>query len=185
MSAVLIMYSFNSWDERNSFGSMFGMISSLFSGLALIGIVYSIYLQIVSIEADHDRRKKQATLEYINSISPVYRDMKNMIVSQFGNDVLTKENVSVILNDPEKKISVMDYLNGLEHLCVGVNSNVFDKEIFYRMSGTRIIKTLDIFNIYIQEIQRQNPTAYSEFTHLAMEFSNRRRSNISNKGTIE
>ncbi|NLD55927.1 MAG: hypothetical protein GX652_14850 [Burkholderiaceae bacterium] len=33
------------WDERGQFGDMFGVVNSFFSGLAFVGIIYTIYLQ--------------------------------------------------------------------------------------------------------------------------------------------
>ena len=44
-SAVVIVVSFSTWTDRASFGGMFGAVSSLFSGLALAGVVYAILLQ--------------------------------------------------------------------------------------------------------------------------------------------
>ena len=37
--------SFDNWAERGQFGDLFGSINALFSGLALAGIIYTIYLQ--------------------------------------------------------------------------------------------------------------------------------------------
>jgi len=44
-SASWIMNSYGSWDARSGFGDMFGAVNSLFSGLALAGVVYAILLQ--------------------------------------------------------------------------------------------------------------------------------------------
>lgn len=45
LSAFAIVGSFGSWSDRANFGDMFGAINSLFSGLALAGVVYAILLQ--------------------------------------------------------------------------------------------------------------------------------------------
>ncbi|HXF40658.1 MAG TPA: hypothetical protein VN687_13155 [Blastocatellia bacterium] len=37
--------SLSGWQDRSSFGEMFGAINSLFSGLAFAGVIYTIYLQ--------------------------------------------------------------------------------------------------------------------------------------------
>ncbi len=42
---VAIYYIFGSWGDRGSFGDMFGAVNTLFSGLALAGVVYAIILQ--------------------------------------------------------------------------------------------------------------------------------------------
>ena len=45
LGALLIFYSFDSWTTRSSFGDMFGVLSSLFTGLAFAAVIYSLYLQ--------------------------------------------------------------------------------------------------------------------------------------------
>lgn len=41
-----LVYKFGAdWNTRNSFGGMFGAVNALFSGLAMAGIIYAIYLQ--------------------------------------------------------------------------------------------------------------------------------------------
>lgn len=173
------------WSERGDFGDMFGGINSLFSGLALIGIVYSIYIQISYSISDHERRRKQATIEYINSISPAYQDLKNIIIKDFGDEILTKERVDLIFKNEEKKSIIRGYLNALEHLSVGANTAVFDKDILFRTSGTRIVKTYRNFQLYFKKIQKENPSVYSEFCHLAKEFERRKSIPILEEGKIK
>lgn len=40
-----MIYYIQGWQERSSFGDMFGSINALFSGAALAGIIYAIFLQ--------------------------------------------------------------------------------------------------------------------------------------------
>lgn len=42
---VVIYYSFDTWEARASFGDMFGVVTTLFSALALAGVVYTVVLQ--------------------------------------------------------------------------------------------------------------------------------------------
>jgi hypothetical protein len=42
---IIPYFLFNNWEERASFGDMFGGANALFSGLALAGVVYAILLQ--------------------------------------------------------------------------------------------------------------------------------------------
>ena len=44
-SAILIYRGLPTWSERGTFGDMFGAVNSLFSGLALAGVIYAIILQ--------------------------------------------------------------------------------------------------------------------------------------------
>lgn len=49
--ALIVSYGFSiylsigNWQDRSSFGDMFGAIDALFSGLALAGVLYTIHLQ--------------------------------------------------------------------------------------------------------------------------------------------
>ncbi|MDX6269286.1 MAG: hypothetical protein QOD28_509 [Acidobacteriota bacterium] len=45
ISAVLIIRFISTWTDRSSFGDMFGAVNALFSGLALSGVTYAIFLQ--------------------------------------------------------------------------------------------------------------------------------------------
>jgi hypothetical protein len=44
-SGLLTWYLAPSWEVRSQFGGMFGAASALFSGLALAGVVYAVWLQ--------------------------------------------------------------------------------------------------------------------------------------------
>lgn len=45
ISFIAIFFSIDNWNDRASFGDLFGGINALFSGLALAGIIYTIFLQ--------------------------------------------------------------------------------------------------------------------------------------------
>lgn len=42
---ILIVSHFASWEDRGTFGDMFGAVNTLFSGLAFAGVIYAIFLQ--------------------------------------------------------------------------------------------------------------------------------------------
>jgi hypothetical protein len=45
VAGYLIYISFGRWEDRSSFGSMFGAVEPIFSGLAFAGVIYAILLQ--------------------------------------------------------------------------------------------------------------------------------------------
>ena len=45
---------FITWDERGTFGDMFGAINALFSGLAFAGVIYAIFLQRKELELQRE-----------------------------------------------------------------------------------------------------------------------------------
>lgn len=53
-TGILIYFSFDKWSARGTFGDMFGAVNSLFSGLALAGIVYAIFLQRRDLKIQRD-----------------------------------------------------------------------------------------------------------------------------------
>ncbi|MGA0435503.1 MAG: hypothetical protein ACO3MV_07530 [Flavobacteriales bacterium] len=58
LSALGIMWGFEDWTERGTFGDLFGGVNALFSGLAFAGLIYTIVLQRKEIEANREEIKK-------------------------------------------------------------------------------------------------------------------------------
>ena len=54
LSGVLTMIFIDQWSDRGTFGDLFGAINSLFSGLALAGLVYSIYANRQEIQLQRE-----------------------------------------------------------------------------------------------------------------------------------
>jgi hypothetical protein len=61
LSGCLIYNSFCSNSDRGSFGDMFGLTSSVFSGLAFAGIIYTILLQRIELELQRDEIAKSTS----------------------------------------------------------------------------------------------------------------------------
>lgn len=45
VSFLIIYFALPSWEQRAQLGDLFGVVNSLFSGLAFAGVIYTIYLQ--------------------------------------------------------------------------------------------------------------------------------------------
>lgn len=58
-SGFILYCNLDSWADRGTFGDMFGAVNSLFSGLALAGVVYAILQQHLELR-DH-RKELQRT----------------------------------------------------------------------------------------------------------------------------
>ncbi|MDR8394446.1 hypothetical protein NC796_25090 [Aliifodinibius sp. S!AR15-10] len=56
--AITIIYSFDSWGTRGSFGDMFGVLSSIFTGLAFAAVIYSLYLQRKDLKITQEELKQ-------------------------------------------------------------------------------------------------------------------------------
>jgi len=61
-SWVFISHYSSTWIHRGQFGDMFGAVNALFSGLALAGIILTIYLQYKDLKAQGEVLKSQGEL---------------------------------------------------------------------------------------------------------------------------
>ena len=219
----IVYTSFETPDHRGMFGDMFGVVNTLFSGLAFSGVIYAIFLQSKELElqreeleltrkelsrsanaqeettrahkkteqtisqtmiADHDRRKKQSTIEYIATIRPIWKKSRRALNNKFGTDKLSENDIDIIINEKKLLRMVRDMLGWLEHMALGANTDIYDKDVVYRMSGSNLIRIHNRLSLYIQMAQRDNPHAYIEFSELIRYFEEKRRTRPSTDGNI-
>lgn len=57
VSALLIYFGLDTWDQRGTFGDLFGAVNSLFSGLAFAGLMYTIF----QTQQDLELQRKEVT----------------------------------------------------------------------------------------------------------------------------
>jgi len=79
--------SFDNWAERGQFGDLFGSINALFSGLALAGIIYTIYLQkqelsLQRTELTLQRKATEASQAELANQVKVQKDALKVAISQ-------------------------------------------------------------------------------------------------------
>jgi len=130
----------------------------LFVILGVVFIAIQIRQQTKISRADHDRQKKQSTIEFYNSISTESY--------QFLDDIKGKTlDLSFVNSDKTLRKSVIRYLSRLERLAIGVASDVYDFEILCLMSGRFLSKKYIQFKKYIDEtrIAKDAPMLYKEF----------------------
>lgn len=92
-SAVVIMVALDSWSNRAAFGSMFGAIGSLFSGLALAGVVYAILLQ--REELSLQRQELQLTR----------RELERSASAQEQSSQLLRDQLSLMRDSQERQLA--------------------------------------------------------------------------------
>ena len=56
-SGYMVFSTFGTWGERGAVGDMFGSINALFSGFALCGVIYAIFLQRKELELQREELK--------------------------------------------------------------------------------------------------------------------------------
>src|SRR5215208_4734108 len=126
--------------------------------LGIIGgafVIIQIYVAVRAYKAEHERQKKQATIEYVKAIRPLYREAKIKVDQKFGDRTLSESDVEELEKDFDSKESLKNLLSILEHASVGMNAGVFDKDLWYRMSATFLIRIYRRFYAYIKKVQQR------------------------------
>jgi hypothetical protein len=148
-------------------------ISSILAGVGLLAVLVTLY-------ADHDRRKKQATIEYSNAIRDLWRTRRLSIENISGkhvdrDEVISDEDAKKLHEDATASNDVRELLARLEHLALGANTRVFDRTLLFRMSGTYFTRLYEYLHNYVQLSRKHTPAAYVEFEDLIKEFKNLQR----------
>lgn len=147
--------------------------------------IMALWFVTKTFKADHERRKKQATIEYVGQI---LREARFIIDSHRQSDGLTSEQISTFIASSADSAKWRNAIGAFEHLAVGVNSGVYDKDILYRMAGTYITRLFTYVEPYVQATKKDYyPRAYCEFEALAHEFEERHKNNepLLGKGDIK
>lgn len=80
-AGVLIFRSFPTWQDRASFGSMFDAVGALFSGLALVGVIYAVLLQ--RNELFLQRQELDLTRQELAKSARAQQDTAALMTKQF------------------------------------------------------------------------------------------------------
>lgn len=129
--------------------------------------------ELSGIDADHDRRKKQATIEIVERLTPRWLDLRVEIEQKLGSGHLTPlsaDQNARIRTDDELRGWVAELLNMLELLATGANTRVYDDKLLFRMSASFLLSMYAQFEIYITETRRSHPTNFIEFVALTKRF---------------
>jgi len=148
----------------------FEWIYILLTFLILSVVIVQSLILIRTFKADHERRRKQATIEYLG---PVFRELR------------AKVRRSKQIHDSDlSEIEIKDILGAFEHECVGLNTGVYDKEVFFRMFGPSIPEVYKVLLPYIERLRASYPKAYIEFEEVVRELEDCMRVRPELKGSI-
>jgi len=163
--------------------SKFEIISTILAAIGIFATIYNLQLFVRASRADHERRRKQATIEYAGQL---LREARMKIDVRYRFQALTSEDINKVMSNPEEEAELRNILGVFEHLAVGVHAGVYDRDILYRMSATYIISIFQRVKAYIDVAREKfSPNAFTEFERLATEFKSRKENAISVKGDIE
>jgi hypothetical protein len=159
-------------------------VSSSIALLALVVVVFQLRAGIRSFKADHERRRKQATIEFITKIRPIWDENQRILDETFGEDTLTAEAIARLEDEPETRHVLRSLLANLEFMAVGMNTGVFDKDLLYRMAASYLIGIYHRLRPYINHVQRTNPYTYIEFEEIVSRFEEKKRLRPDPRGSI-
>lgn len=137
-------------------------------------LIWQVILAVQAFKADHERRRKQATIEHLLHLRPLWHESRRRIDERWGTGTLHDGALQEIDNDTDAHEAVKTLLGHLEHLAVGVNAGVFDKDLVFRGSAAHLIKIYHRMYPYIDRVQKTSPTAYCEFRELVKEFEKKK-----------
>lgn len=130
-------------------------------GAQLLVLIGQFAYLIWSVRKDHDRRKKQSTIEYVNAIRDKFKPLDDDIRKEFGKNVVNADKI-----DEDTRRNISQLLSTVEHLSVGVNTGVYDLHTLTRMSGSFFINMHYRYGPFIREAREGQRSAYVEFTYL-------------------
>jgi hypothetical protein len=121
-------------------------------------------------EIESQRRRRQATMEFISSTMSKLQDFYQRVPAS-GSGKHEGFLASAMVRDSEEFSSLRDYLNYLEDLSVGVNMEIFDGQVVYRSIGGRIKRAWRAYEQWvIVERRVVAPSLYTELESCATEF---------------
>lgn len=141
--------------------------------LALFISIFSLVTTLFFNIKDHERRRKQATIEYFEAMTN-----KLFEVQAKFNDKISALNIEIYMldTDPSLLKDATEILSAFERLSVGVNAKIFDFDILDRMCGSYLIFLYSRFSPYIEKIRKDASriNSYKEFENLVYQIKKKR-----------
>ena len=150
--------------------------------LALLISVFSLFVSIYSNYKDHERQRKQSTIEFFENVTSKLFDIEALFNSKITG---ANENIN-ISEDADMLKKAINILVAFEQLSVGVNAGIFDFDILERMAGSYLINIYSMFYPYIRETRQDasHLNSYVEFERLVNKIKEKRNP-ISHRGDIQ
>jgi hypothetical protein len=144
-------------------------ITALVAIVTAIITIWQLKLMREGFKADHERRRKQVTIEFYRSIRDECAGFMKQINEKFPNGKVI--NACDVKNDMAILKIIREYLSRMEILSVGVNINIYDIATFDRMAGASTIRSFERLKevIVFRRETRNAPYLYGDFEKLILE----------------
>lgn len=139
---------------------------------------------VQATKLDHDRRRKQSTIEFWSRLSDDRHHFRTLLRQEFGDEELTTDQLQLLIDNrytPSQQgrtaAALVSFLDGLERFCTGINSGVFDIDIADAMCGAAIVRAYEQYGSWTKGRRKalERPALYLEMETVAEEISRRRR----------
>jgi hypothetical protein len=138
----------------------FELIYLALTAFSALFIFWQVRILQRTFKADHERRKKQSTLEAVDRADEKFLPIYARLNQKF-------QGIQV---DPNKLDNstwdeIDDLLTPLEYLAVGVNSGIYDDVLVLKLCGHFLISIYHQLSQYIvaARVKTHNPYCYGEF----------------------
>jgi len=149
--------------------NMTNIVSNIAIFLTCGFTIWQLLLMKKNFKADHERRRKQATIEFYHIINKEFTKLLVPINEKFSTDGII--NVCDVKNDNTLLDKIYEFLSHMERLAVGVNTRIYDITVLDRMVGSFIIKwhdrLIDIIK-WRRDVRKEN-NLHSDFVRLVSE----------------
>ncbi len=126
-------------NERAQFGEMFGAINSLFSGLTLCGIAYTVYLQHVSNRKSEYHFRLNQLINIINKQTLIFNER---IIEFYFNKLDTETSIDLNFNHAIKYFKTLnDNIQDIEQFA-HINGGSIDSLITFIHDSTTFVSNL-------------------------------------------
>lgn len=117
--------------------NIFLIAGTVVAALQLVKMGENNSLQLKNILADHERRRKQSTLEFYSELYPYLSELRTKITDVFCDEYINPSDPRYAENQEIQKV-IYEYLVIVERFSVGINSGVYDIDVFARTSGKTV-----------------------------------------------
>jgi len=142
-----------------------------------------------TLQEEFDWRRKASYHKHFSSVPRAEVNDKMYALSKqyefvdclqgFGQPIPTAK-LDELLRDPQNDLTVRAYLDSFERFCGAVKCGLVDDDYAYSLENTRVIRTLTIFQPFIDRVRAKNSMGYLELRKLAEQWNYRRAEEDSN-----
>ena len=115
LSGIIIYYISPNWSERGTIGDMFGAVNALFSGLAFVGLIYTILMQREEIQMNRQEiemntkeLKKAATAQVQSQIALKEQVVQTHLTAKINAMSTVINYYNTQISNPNNKPEIID-----------------------------------------------------------------------------